>query len=378
MRPRQRSSSRRVWTRGPVDGLGRLGDLTGPTCEPKTRVVRGSSSRHRAAVALVAIFTVVSTIVAGAGSTATAQTGSVTYQEPFRPQFHYTPAQNWMNDPNGLIHHDGRVARVLPEQPPRGHRVGGTCPGATRSPPTCCTGNPGRPPSAAPGRGARLLRQRRARPRRTPAGLAPAGAPARSWRSTPARSSRLAGQSLAHSLDRGRDVDEVRREPRPAPRVGRVPRPQGVLPYEHEGQSLGDGGRRGRRAQRRAVPLGGPPELAPPQQLGPAGAAGGVWECPDLFPLPLDGNPGRRGWVLLVNINPGGTAGGSGASTSSAASTARVQRQERRRLRSARGQSLRGIRGRRLRRLNDYRHRVRQRARERHTSGPAGGVGPPG
>jgi len=25
-----------------------------------------------------------------------------TYQEPFRPQFHYTPAMNWMNDPNGL------------------------------------------------------------------------------------------------------------------------------------------------------------------------------------------------------------------------------------------------------------------------------------
>jgi len=45
--------------------------------------------------------------------------------------------------------------------------------------------------------------------------------------------------------------------------------------------------------------------------FGPAGATGGVWECPDLFELPLAGHTGKR-WVLIVNINPGGVAGGSG------------------------------------------------------------------
>lgn len=25
------------------------------------------------------------------------------YHEQYWPQFHFTPAQNWMNDPNGLI-----------------------------------------------------------------------------------------------------------------------------------------------------------------------------------------------------------------------------------------------------------------------------------
>jgi len=40
------------------------------------------------------------------------------------------------------------------------------------------------------------------------------------------------------------------------------------------------------------------------------GAQEGVWECPDLFPLPVDGN-GKQKWVLLCNLNPGGPFGGS-------------------------------------------------------------------
>jgi fructan beta-fructosidase len=50
-------------------------------------------------------------------------------------------------------------------------------------------------------------------------------------------------------------------------------------------------------------------------EFGPAGAVSGVWECPDLFELPIydtqDNLDGSR-WLLNVNINPGGPAGGSG------------------------------------------------------------------
>jgi fructan beta-fructosidase len=40
------------------------------------------------------------------------------------------------------------------------------------------------------------------------------------------------------------------------------------------------------------------------------GAHGGVWECPDLFPLKVEGTDITK-WVMLVSINPGGPNGGS-------------------------------------------------------------------
>ncbi|MGB3149658.1 MAG: glycoside hydrolase family 32 protein [Maribacter sp.] len=41
------------------------------------------------------------------------------------------------------------------------------------------------------------------------------------------------------------------------------------------------------------------------------GAHGGVWECPDLFPLKIEGTEEEK-WVLLISINPGAPNGGSG------------------------------------------------------------------
>ncbi|PKQ14628.1 MAG: glycosyl hydrolase family 32, partial [Actinobacteria bacterium HGW-Actinobacteria-8] len=38
--------------------------------------------------------------------------------------------------------------------------------------------------------------------------------------------------------------------------------------------------------------------------ITPHGAEGLVWECPDLFPLTVDGNSGDIAWVLLASTNP--------------------------------------------------------------------------
>lgn len=40
------------------------------------------------------------------------------------------------------------------------------------------------------------------------------------------------------------------------------------------------------------------------------GCQEGVWECPDLFELPVQGTDFKK-WILIVNINPGGPFGGS-------------------------------------------------------------------
>lgn len=46
--------------------------------------------------------------------------------------------------------------------------------------------------------------------------------------------------------------------------------------------------------------------------FGPAGATDGDWECPDLFPLFVNGDTNKVKWVLVISINPGGLTGGSG------------------------------------------------------------------
>lgn len=49
-------------------------------------------------------------------------------------------------------------------------------------------------------------------------------------------------------------------------------------------------------------------------EFGPANAVGGVWECPSIFPLPLDGGESEK-WVLMLGLNPGGPPGTVGSGT---------------------------------------------------------------
>ena len=42
------------------------------------------------------------------------------------------------------------------------------------------------------------------------------------------------------------------------------------------------------------------------------GNNGGIWECPTLIELPIDGDPSKTKWVLQVSMNDGAPAGGSG------------------------------------------------------------------
>ena len=45
------------------------------------------------------------------------------YNQTYRPQFHYSPQQNWMNDPNGLVYYKG-VYHLFYQYNPQGSQWG--------------------------------------------------------------------------------------------------------------------------------------------------------------------------------------------------------------------------------------------------------------
>src|ERR1051325_11083607 len=51
---------------------------------------------------MTALLAVSLAVAAGANAV-----GAGYYSEPYRPQFHFTPEKNWMNDPNGLVYYKG-------------------------------------------------------------------------------------------------------------------------------------------------------------------------------------------------------------------------------------------------------------------------------
>lgn len=46
------------------------------------------------------------------------------YTEPYRPQFHYTPYKNWMNDPNGLFRDVNGIYHMFYQYNPYGNEWG--------------------------------------------------------------------------------------------------------------------------------------------------------------------------------------------------------------------------------------------------------------
>lgn len=68
-------------------------------------------------------------------------------------------------------------------------------------------------------------------------------------------------------------------------------------------------------ADRRQVRFWESPDLKQWTKLsdfGPAGSAQGVWECPELFEVPVEGTQDATLWVLKVDVNDGAPFGGSG------------------------------------------------------------------
>lgn len=246
--------------------------------------------------------------------TAAGQPGKPAYAEPHRPRLHFTPPAMWMNDPNGLVYFAGEyhlfyqyypgssvwgpmhwghaVSRDLvrwehlpialyPDE--RGYIFSGSAVVDWNN--TSGFGRDGEPPLVAvftyhdPQRGKEGTNDHETQ------GIAWSNDRGRTWTKWP-------GNPALPNLARHRDF----RDP-------------SVFWHEESGRwimalSAFD-----------HVQFWASPDLKTWQHLSDFGrdwgAHGGTWECPNLFPMRVEGSDETR-WVLILNLNPGGLQGGSG------------------------------------------------------------------
>jgi len=211
----------------------------------------------------------------------------VELDQEYRPRIHFTPAKNWMNDPNGLVWHKGEYHLFFQHNPQGtqwghmswGHAISKDLLTWEELPVAIAEDEDGGIFSgSAVSYGDDLV--------------------AIYTRNTETNQS----QCIARSKDNGRTfakykdnpvLDENKKDFRD-PKVFKY-KNEWIMavaqPHEHQ------------------VSFYSSPDLISWKHLsnfGPAAATGGVWECPDLFPLQFED---QDLWVLIVSLNPGGLYG---------------------------------------------------------------------
>ncbi|MFK4791061.1 GH32 C-terminal domain-containing protein [Microbacterium sp. ZW T5_56] len=223
---------------------------------------------------------------------------------------HFRPARNWMNDPNGLIRHDDRYHlfyQYNPHGPTHGYLSWGH---ASSVDLVSWTEHPVAieyTPTDEIFSGSAVLDAQNT------SGLGVAGAaPLVAVYTLAARTGERQTQGIASSTDGGHTW---------APYPGNPVLDRGSAHFRdpkvfrYQGADDAYWVMVAVEAVERRVVLYRSDDLITWDYLsdyGPRGATEGVWECPDLFPLAVDGDPDDVRWVLLISINPGGIAGGSG------------------------------------------------------------------
>ncbi len=235
-----------------------------------------------------------------------------TYQEAYRPQFHFSPARNWTNDPNGLVYFEGEY-HLFFQFNPFGDRWGHMSWGHAVSPDLVRWRE--LPVALPEENGIMIFTGSTVVDQHNTSGFCTGGKPclvAIYTGHTPERASRpaLQTQNLAFSNDRGRTWTKYARNPVLDLHMSDFRDPKVIwseagkrwvmavsLPNDHWVRFFGSADLK---------------HWQPLSDFGPAGATGGQWECPELFELPIGDNPSQSRWVLKVGLNPGGLQGGSG------------------------------------------------------------------
>ncbi|HQU59994.1 MAG TPA: glycoside hydrolase family 32 protein [Saprospiraceae bacterium] len=235
------------------------------------------------------------------------------YTEAHRPQFHFSPEKMWMNDPNGMVYYDGEYHLFYQYYPEStvwgpmhwGHAVSKDMVHWEHLPialypdslgyifsgsavvdwnNTSGLGENGQPPLIA------IFTHHDAEAEK-------------------AGRNDFQYQSIAFSNDRGRTWTKYAGNPV-------IPNTEKIRDFRDPKVIWDEGSQQWVMAfaAQNHVKLWGSPDLKNWTHLSDFGrewgSHGGVWECPDLFPITLS-NSGETKWVLLLSINPGGPNGGS-------------------------------------------------------------------
>jgi fructan beta-fructosidase len=234
------------------------------------------------------------------------------YTEQYRPQFHFSPEAHWMNDPNGMVYLDGEYHLFYQYYPDStvwgpmhwGHAVS-----------TDLVHWKHLPIALYPDSLGYIFSGSAVADSKNTSGLGSADNPAIVAIFTyhnpvleRSGSKVFQNQGIAYSTDKGRTWTKFKGNPvlkNPGITDFRDPK---VFWHEETGKWIMI------LAVKDRIHLYSSPNLISwkfESEFGIGiGAHGGVWECPDLFKLKVEGSDVSK-WVMFVSINPGGPNGGS-------------------------------------------------------------------
>lgn len=228
------------------------------------------------------------------------------FTEEFRPRFHFTPKNNWMNDPNGLVFYKGKY-HLFFQHNPSGILWGNMSWGHAQSTDLLhwehlpvaipCTDDSGMFSGSA------VIDYTN-----TSGFGSIDNPPMIAIYTVHLNDGSNQSQHIAYSLDEG--LTWAKYADNPVLDLGMKDFRDPKVSWNEESQSWL---MTVAKPQEFRIAFFSSPDLKSWTHLsdfGPFGATGGCWECPDLFPLTTP--TGEKKWVLIVSLNPGGFAGGSG------------------------------------------------------------------
>ena len=230
----------------------------------------------------------------------------MTNKEMFRPVYHHTPVYGWMNDPNGMFYKDG-VYHLYFQYNPYGSVWGNMHSGHSTSTDLMHWKFEGC--AIVPDAWGAIFSGSCVVDHENTAGFGKEAVVAfyTSAKATPWGD--VQSQSMAYSLDNGKTFTKYEGNPilTSSEKDFRDPKVFWYAPGKHWVMMLAVGQHMEIYSSVNLKKWKKESEFGAMQ-----GAHGGVWECPDLVEIPVEGTREKK-WVLICNLNPGGPFGGSAA-----------------------------------------------------------------